>query len=46
MFPPLRALLYAFFLSLLACSVYVCIQGAIFLYDFYQIIQWLGGLVE
>lgn len=43
---PLRALLYAVVVALLAVSLYVCIETALMIYDFYQIIQWLGGLAE
>lgn len=41
---PLRALLYALLVFILAVSVYVCVEMAMMVYDFYQIIQWLGGL--
>lgn len=43
---PLRAALYCLFVSTLTASLYVCIQGAIMIYDFYQILQWLGELAE
>lgn len=43
---PLRALLYATIATLLAVSLYVCVEAAVMIYDFYQIIQWLGTLAE
>jgi hypothetical protein len=43
---PLRAILYAVIATILAASLYVCIEAAVMIYDFYQIIQWLGALAE
>lgn len=43
---PLRAALYSLFFTTLAMSLYVCVQGAIMIYDFYQILRWLGELSE
>lgn len=43
---PLRAFLYAAISVLIAASLYMCIEAAIMIYDFYQIIQWLGTLAE
>lgn len=43
---PLRVLAYAVIVSVLAVSLYVCVQTAVMLYDFYLIIQWLGGLAQ
>lgn len=43
---PLRALLYATVAALLAIALYMCVEAAIMIYDFYQIIQWLGALSE
>jgi hypothetical protein len=43
---PLRAILYAVIATVLAASLYVCIEAAVMIYDFYQIIQWLGALAE
>jgi hypothetical protein len=43
---PLRAILYAVIATVLAASLYVCIEAAVMIYDFYQIIQWLEALAE
>lgn len=43
---PLRAILYATVATVLAVSLYVCVEAALMIYDFYQIIQWLGAFAE
>jgi len=43
---PLRALLYALLAATLAFAAYICVETVKMLYDFYLIIQWLGGLAE
>lgn len=41
---PLRTLLYALLTVIMIFAVYICVQTAMMIYDFYQILQWLGGL--
>jgi len=43
---PLRAALCALAACTVALAAYVCIEGALMLYDFYLIIQWIGELGE
>lgn len=43
---PLRALFYVLALAVLSVAVYICVQTALMIYDFYLIIQWLGGLAQ
>lgn len=43
---PLRVLAYALIAVVLTVAICVCIQMAVMIYDFYSIIQWLGGLAE
>lgn len=41
---PLRGALQCLFYALVATALYVDIQMAILIYDWYQILQWLGEL--
>lgn len=41
---PLRVLLQLLVAVLVSIALYVCIQGALLLYDVYQFIDWLGSL--
>lgn len=43
---PLRILAYAALTSALIVAVYICTQAAVMIYDFYQILQWLGEMAE
>lgn len=43
---PLRILAYAALTSALVVALYVCAQTAVMIYDFYQILQWLGEMAE
>jgi hypothetical protein len=43
---PLRIIAYAVLLVVLSVAICVCIQMAMMIYDFYSILQWLGGLAE
>jgi hypothetical protein len=41
---PLRILLHLLAALLLGISLYICIQGALILYDAYQFLTWLQDL--
>lgn len=43
---PLRALAYAVLTSALIIAVYFCVEMAMMVYDFYLILQWIGGLSQ
>lgn len=43
---PLRVLAYTLLAVVLTVALCFCIQMGVMLYDFYLIIQWLGGLAE
>lgn len=43
---PLRALLCALAAALMSAALYLCIQGAVMLYELYQFTQWLEGFSE
>lgn len=43
---PLRAFTCLLIASLVSASLYVCIRGAVMLYDMYQLIQWIEEVVN
>jgi hypothetical protein len=43
---PLHALFYLLLTSLLAATLYTCVQGVVMIYDLYQILQWVRELAE
>lgn len=46
MMSPLRAVLYVLAAVLATAALYVCIQGAVFLYELYRFTQWIEEFGE
>lgn len=43
---PVRILFYFTLASLLAMSLYIWVQAAMMIYDFYQALEWAGELAD